>query len=39
MVRVMAIITTLDNLPLLKEQSVVLRDEPLDGIVVVSNGS
>lgn len=35
-----AIITTLDNLPLLKEQIPVLRDDPyIDEIVVVNNGS
>lgn len=35
-----AVICSLDNLPLLKEQARVLRDDPLiDQIVVVSNGS
>lgn len=38
--RIVAIITTLDNLPLLKEQVRVLRDDPVvSEIVVVSNGS
>jgi len=35
-----AIITSLDNLPLLKEQIPILRNDPLvDEIIVVSNGS
>lgn len=34
-----AIITTLDNLPNLKETIAVLRDEPLTEIIVVDNGS
>lgn len=37
---VKAVITTLDNLPILKEQVAILRDDPLiDEIVVVNNGS
>lgn len=36
---VKAVITTLDNLPMLKEQIQILRDEPIDQIVVVNNGS
>jgi hypothetical protein len=40
MATVKAIITTLDNLPLLKEQARILGDDPLvNEIVVVSNGS
>ena len=34
-----AIITTLDNLPMLKQQVSILRDEPLSEIIVVNNGS
>lgn len=33
------VITTLDNLPMLQEQLPILRDEPVDQIVVVNNGS
>lgn len=36
---VKAIITTLDNLPLLSEQVNILRNEPINEIVVVNNGS
>lgn len=36
---VKVIITTLDNLPMLKQQIAILRDEPLDEIIVVNNGS
>lgn len=39
MTRIVAIITALDNLPNLKESVNVLRDEPIDEIVVVNNGS
>lgn len=40
MVIIKAVITTLDNLPLLKEQARILRADPLvSEIVVVSNGS
>jgi len=34
-----AIITTIDNLPNNKEQLAVLRDEPIDRIIFVDNGS
>lgn len=34
-----AIVTTLDNLLNLKESVMVLRDEPLDEIIIVNNGS
>jgi hypothetical protein len=34
-----AIVTTIDNLPNNKEQLAVLRDEPLDEIIFVNNGS
>jgi hypothetical protein len=38
--RVVAIITTLDNLPILQEQIRILRDDPVvDDIVVICNGS
>lgn len=33
------VITTLDNLPLLKQQITILRNEPIDEIIVVNNGS
>lgn len=39
MVIIKAIITTLDNLSMLREQLVILRDEPIDEIIVVNNGS
>lgn len=34
-----AIITTIDNLPLLKQQIQILKKEPIDEIIVVNNGS
>ena len=34
-----AVVCTLDNLPLLKEQVQILQREPIDEIVVVNNGS
>lgn len=34
-----AVITTLDNLPMLKQQVAILCDETLDEIIVVNNGS
>ena len=40
MVRAVAIITTLDNLTILREQAEILREDPLiEEIIVVSNGS
>ena len=36
---VKAVITPLDNLPMLKEQVHILRDEPLSEIIIVNNGS
>lgn len=36
---VKTVITSLDNLPLLKEQITILRNEPIDEIIVVNNGS
>lgn len=36
---VKAVVTTLDNLPILQEAVAVLRDEPIAEIVVVNNGS
>lgn len=36
---VKCVITTLDNLPLLKEQISILHNEPIDEIIVVNNGS
>ena len=37
--RIVAVITTLDNLPLLKEQVQILQREPIDEIIIVNNGS
>jgi hypothetical protein len=37
--KICAVVTTLDNLPNLKETMAVLRSEPLSEIVVVNNGS
>lgn len=34
-----AIIATLDNLPMLKQQIAILRNEPISEIIVVNNGS
>jgi glycosyltransferase involved in cell wall biosynthesis len=36
---VKCVITSLDNLPLLKEQITILRNKPVDEIIVVNNGS